>query len=161
MRTKLRNLKLKLNLTEEENSSQCLKILRQITIGDENELAEVFPQKINERILGQWQQTCLENLLCFLQCFLYKDQRRKDGNDFLTDTVSGFQKAPELKRAKTYSALSFDRKKLFQNGEFVFTFSETLCHVLLFSWANKNFLFWRLTNDCRIARPTLVSGPPN
>ena len=120
-----------------------------------------FPQKINERILRQWQQTYLENLLCFLQCFLCKDQRRKDGNDFLTDTVSGFQKAPELKRAKTYSALSFDRKKLFQNGEFVFTFSETLCHVLLFSWANKNFLFWRLTNDCRIARPTLVSGPPN
>ena len=35
------------NLTEEENSSQCLKILTQITIEDENELAErkVFPKK--------------------------------------------------------------------------------------------------------------------
>ena len=40
------------NLTEEENSGQCLKILTQITIGDENVLAEreVFPKTINERI---------------------------------------------------------------------------------------------------------------
>ena len=36
------------NLTEEENSSQYLKILTQITIEDKNELAEireVFPKK--------------------------------------------------------------------------------------------------------------------
>ena len=34
------------NLTEEENFSQCLKILTQITIEDENELVEreVFPK---------------------------------------------------------------------------------------------------------------------
>ena len=43
--------------------------------------------------------------------------------------------------AKTYSALSFDRINFFQHGEFVFTFSESFCYVLLFSWANKNFLF--------------------
>ena len=44
--------KLNPNLTEEENSSWCLKILTQITVEDENELAEireVFPRKINER----------------------------------------------------------------------------------------------------------------
>ena len=43
------------NLTEEENASQCLKILTQITIEDENELAEreVVIKKINERILRQ------------------------------------------------------------------------------------------------------------
>ena len=43
-------------LTEEENSSQCLKILTQITIEDENELAEirgVFPPKNYEQILRQ------------------------------------------------------------------------------------------------------------
>ena len=33
--------------------------------------------------------------------------------------------------------------------------------MLLFSCANKNFLFWRLSNDCQIVRPALVSGPPN
>ena len=33
--------------------------------------------------------------------------------------------------------------------------------MLLFSCANKNFISWRLSNDCQIARPTLVSGPPN
>ena len=54
MRTKLMQ-RLNSNLTEEENSSQCLKMLTQITIEDENELAEreVFPKTINERILQQ------------------------------------------------------------------------------------------------------------
>ena len=92
---------------------QCLKILTQFTIEDENELAEirgVFSQKNYEQILWQWQQTYLEKLLCLLQRFIfYQDQRRKDGDDFETDTVSSFQNTPELKRAKTYSALSFDR----------------------------------------------------
>ena len=47
--------KLNRNLTEEENCSHCFKILTQITIEDENELAEreVFPKTINERILRQ------------------------------------------------------------------------------------------------------------
>ena len=91
--------------------------------------------------------------------FFYKDQRRKDGNDFDTDTVSGFQNIPELKRAKTYSALSFDRVNFFNMAN-LFSLSQP-CHVLLFSWPNKNFLFWRLSNDCQIARPALVCGPPN
>ena len=77
--------KLNRNLTEEENSSQCLKILTQITIEDENELAEreVFPKIINERILRKF-------------FFFYKDKPWKDGNDFQTDTVSGFQNTPPL-----------------------------------------------------------------
>ena len=54
MRTKLMQ-RLNSNLTEEENSSQCLKMLTWITIEDENELAErdVFPETINQRILRQ------------------------------------------------------------------------------------------------------------
>ena len=52
MRTKLM-LKLNRNLTEEENFSQCLKILTQITIEDENELAEREVVPIYERILRQ------------------------------------------------------------------------------------------------------------
>ena len=63
------------------------------------------------------------------------------------------------KRAKTYSALSFDRINFFNMAN-LFSLSQP-CHVLLFSWANKNFLFWRLSNDCQIARPALVSGPRN
>ena len=39
MRTKLM-WKMNCNLTEEENSSQCLKILTQITTEEENEVAE-------------------------------------------------------------------------------------------------------------------------
>ena len=48
--------KLNRNLTDEENSSECLKILTQITLEDENKLAEireVFPKTINERVLRQ------------------------------------------------------------------------------------------------------------
>ena len=47
--------KLNRNLTKEENFSQCLKILTQITIEDENELAEreVFQKTINKQILRQ------------------------------------------------------------------------------------------------------------
>ena len=39
----------------EEDTSQCLEILTQITIEDENELAEreVFPKTTNQRILRQ------------------------------------------------------------------------------------------------------------
>ena len=33
--------------------------------------------------------------------------------------------------------------------------------MLLFSYANKNFPFWRLSNDCQIVRPALISSPPN
>ena len=180
------------NLTEEENSSQCLKILTQITIDDElADIRVVFPTKNNEQILRQWQQnnlvpsvlsypslrsererrvgertwergwqqTYLEKLLSILQCFFYKDQRRKDGNDFETDTVSGFQNTPELKIAKSYRALSFDLINFFSMANLICChFLETLCYVLLFSWANKNFLFWRLSKDCQLARPALVSG---
>ena len=43
---------------------------------------EVFLITIKERILRQSRQTYLEKLLCLLQCFFYKDKRRKDGKDF-------------------------------------------------------------------------------
>ena len=47
------DVKLNRNLIEEEK--MCLEILTQITIEDENELAEreIFPKPINERILRQ------------------------------------------------------------------------------------------------------------
>ena len=78
--------------TEEENSSQCLKVLAR----DENGLAgirHVLPNKINERILRKRQQIYVDKRLCYLQCFFFlfffynKDQRRKDGTDFETDMV--------------------------------------------------------------------------
>ena len=62
-------------------------------------------------------------------------------------------------RAKTFSSLSFDRIIFLYMD---FTFSESLCYVLLYSRARKkNFLFWRLSNDCQIACPALVSGLSN
>ena len=78
----------------------------------------------------------------------------------LRQTVSCSQNTPELKRAKTYSALSFDRIN-FSTSRICFQFlgDPLLCAII--SWANKNFLFWRLSNNCQIARPAVVSGPPN
>ena len=95
------------------------------------------PKKFNERILRQWQQTYLEKFLCLYQfffCFFfYKDQRRKDGNDFEADTVSGFQNPPELKRDKTYSALSFDRTTFFNMANLFTLFRKpvVMCYCFL------------------------------
>ena len=91
MRTKLMQ-KLNCNLTEEENFSQCLKILTQITIEDENELAEreVFPKTINKRILRQWQQTYL------LQCFF------KRTNEGKMETTSRQTQCPVSKILQRY-----------------------------------------------------------
>ena len=48
MRTKLME-KLNRNLNEKENSSQCLKILTQITVEDENELQKERLSQNNQR----------------------------------------------------------------------------------------------------------------
>ena len=66
-----------------------------------NELAEsreVFPKKINERIFDNDKKLTLKSFFAFCSVlFFYKDQGRKDGNDFEKDTVptihgAGFSK---------------------------------------------------------------------
>ena len=133
-------------------------ILTQITIKDEQaEVREVFPKKSNEQILWQWQQSYqlyLEKLSSICSAFFYKDQRRKDGNDFKTDTVSGFQNTPELKRAKTYRALSFDRINLFNMANLFSISWKPFVMCYCFREPIKTFFFF-------LACPALVSGPPN
>ena len=100
------------------------------------------PKKLTSESFDNDNKRTFKNFLavwCVCCVFFNKDQRRTDGNDFQTDTVSEFQNTPELKKAKTYSALSFDRINFF--NKLVFTFSETLCYMLIFSRANKNFIF--------------------
>ena len=71
-----------------------------MTLEDENELAEmreVFPKKINEWIFDNENKLTLKSFFAFFSViFFYKDQRRKDGNDFEKDTVPGFQNTPAL-----------------------------------------------------------------
>ena len=80
----------------------CLKILTQITLEDGNELGEireVFPQKITSQSFDNDNKLTLKSLFAFCSVFFfffYKDQRRKDGNDFEKDTVPGFQNSPAL-----------------------------------------------------------------
>ena len=80
----------------------------------------------------------------------------------VADTESWHRHSVKFPRYSS-SALSFDRINLFQNGPLVFTFSESLFYVLMFSWTNKTFFFWRLSNDCQIVCPAtcpaVVSGP--
>ena len=83
-------LKLNRNLTEEEN--QCLKVLTQITIEDENELAEreVFLKTINERILRNDNNLTLKSFFAFCGVLF---TRTNGGKTETTSrqTVSGFQ----------------------------------------------------------------------
>ena len=89
--------KLNRNFTEEENSSQCLKILTQITVEDENELAERFSKKqLRSESFDNDNKLTLKSFFAFRSVFFHKDKRKKDGNDFQTDTVSGFQNTPAL-----------------------------------------------------------------
>ena len=75
-------------------------ILTQMTLEDEKELAEireVFPKKINEWIFDNENKLTLKSFFAFCSViFFYKDQRRKDGNDFEKDTEPGFQNTPAL-----------------------------------------------------------------
>ena len=97
-------------------------------------------------------------LASHLQGF-FKDQRKKDGGDFEPDTMSSFQKTSASHwRAKTYSALSFDRWNLFEMAHLHLDFTFK-CYCFL--EPIKTFTFWRLSNDYQIAWPALVSGPLN
>ena len=72
-----------------------------------------FPKKLTSESFDKLKLT-LKSFFAFCSVFFYKDQRRKDGNDFEKDTVPGFQNTPALHlRAKTYSALSFDQINFF------------------------------------------------
>ena len=145
MRTKLMQ-KLNRNLAEEENSSQRLKILKRRSQLKTrmNWQKERFSQKqLTRKSFDNDNKLTLKSFFNFSNVFFYKDKRRKDGKEFQTDTVSGFQNTPALhQRAKTCSALSFYGINFFTDmANLFFTFSESLCYVLLFSCANKNFLF--------------------
>ena len=75
--------KLNRNLTEEENASQCLKILTQITTEDENEPAERFSQKqLTRDSFNNDNKLTLKSFFAFCSVCFYKDKRRKDGKDF-------------------------------------------------------------------------------
>ena len=71
MRTKLLQ-KLNRNLTEEENSSQCLKILTQVTTEDENELAEreVFQKQLTSESFDNDSKLTLKSFFAFCSVFL-------------------------------------------------------------------------------------------
>ena len=117
---------------------------------------------MNERILRQWQQTYLEKLLAFCSVFFLQGPTEERWKRLRERLSARFPKYSSVTlKSQNLQGSWFLPNKLFQHGDFVFTFSETLSCVLLFLWGNKNVFSWRLSNDCHIARPALVSGPPN
>ena len=119
------------------------------------------PKKLTSESFDNDNKLTLKTFFAFCSVFCYEDQRRKDGNDFATDTVSaGFQTTPELKRAKTYSALSFDQINFFKMANLFWLSRKLFVMCYCFREPITTF-FLRLSNDCQIARPELVSGPPN
>ena len=63
--------------------------------------------------------------------------------------------------AKTYSAFSFDRINFFNMANLFLLSQKAFVMCNCFRAPIKNFLSWRLSNDCQIVRPALVSSPPN
>ena len=86
-------------LTEEENSSQCLKILTQITIEDKNEQAEIRgfrPKKITSKSFDNDNKLTLKSFFAFCSVFF----ARTNGGKMETTYVQ-FPKYSRAKRAKT------------------------------------------------------------
>ena len=79
---------------------------------------------------------------CSVFFFFYKDQPQgKNGNDFETDTESGFQNTPALRqRDKTYSAPSFDRMNFFNMAN-LFSLSRKPVVCYCFCEPIKTFFF--------------------
>ena len=83
------------------------------------------------------------------------------------ETTSRKTQCPVSKILKRYikelklTALLVLTKWTFSTWRICFHFlgNPLLCAIVW--WVNKNFLSWRLSNDCQIARPALVSGSPN
>ena len=88
-------------------------------------IREVFPKKINERILRQWKQTYLKKLLCLLQCFFLEGpmeerwKRLRDRHRFPNYSSVTLRS----------SALSFDRMNFF-NVANVFSLSRKPLYLL-------------------------------
>ena len=78
MRTRLMK-KLNRNLTEEEKSSQFWKILTQITLEDENELAEreEFLKQLTRESFDNENKLTLKNFFAFFSVFLLEGQKEE------------------------------------------------------------------------------------
>ena len=118
MRTKLMK---KVHRKFRENSSQCLKVLAQVTTEktrmDQQRFDTFCQRKLTSESFDKGNKLTFTSVFAICSVFhffFYKDQRSKDRTDFEADMESSFQSAPVLHwRAKPYSALSFDRVNFF------------------------------------------------
>ena len=120
-----------------------------------------FPKKLTSESFDNDNKLTLKSFFAFCSVFFLQGPTEERWKRLRERHSAGFQNTPRYIKELKLTALLVLTKKNFQHGEFVFTFSETLCCVLLFLWANKIFLSWRLSNYCQIVRPALISGPPN
>ena len=97
LRFQILTQKLNRNLTEEENSNQCLKILTQITTEDENELAEreVFQKQLTNESFDNDNKLTLKSFFAFCSVLFTRTNGGKT-ETISRQTVSGFQNTPAL-----------------------------------------------------------------
>ena len=95
---------------------------------------------------------CLDKLLCHLQCFFFKDQRKKDRSNFEPFAMSSLAKAPASHwRVNTYSAISFDKINFF-----------TMARLHFDLWKAFVMTYFVVSmSQLKIACSALFSGPPN
>ena len=87
----------------------------------------------------------LKSFFAFCSIFVFfflQGHAEGDGNDFYTDTVSGFQNTPALhERAKTYSALSFARMNFFNMANLVLLSRKAFVMCYCFRAPIRTFFF--------------------
>ena len=121
-------------LTEEENSSQCLKILTQITIEDKNELAEIRgfrPKKITSKSFDNDNKLTLKSFFAFCSVFFLQGPTEERWRRLM----SSFQNTPELKELKLNTALLVLTEQRFSTWRICFHFLGNLlvCAIVFVS----------------------------
>ena len=113
------------------------------------------PRENNQFFWQIWYQTSLQiptllgtpdhldKLLCHVQCFFFKDQRKKDGSIFEPFTMSSFPKTPaSCALASEYlQCYKFWRNKFLHRGKFAFWLWKAFVMSYSFCEPIKNHLF--------------------
>ena len=143
MRTKLM-YKLNRNLSVEENMVSVWKFWRRShlkTRRNWQKFERLSPKKLTSESFDNDNKLTLKSFFAFCSVFFFPQGPTEERWKRLRERHNArFSKILQryIKELKLTGLLVLTKYN-FQHGEFVFTFLETLCCVLLFAWAHKNF----------------------
>ena len=106
------------------------------------QVLETFCQRETSEYIDSDKKLTFTSFFTICSVFFLQKPTKERWKRQKTGTMSNFQNAPALKwPAKTYIALSFDRINFFNMANLFLLSRKAFVIVLLFSCANKNFLF--------------------